>query len=227
LELSTLVRDITASISKLNTENTPLLTEVPYPCNMYDFIAGKIDRITPTEVVIDAGGVGYLLHISLNTFEVIKSEKEIKLYAHLIVREDSHTLFGFATVNERQMYVKLVGVNGVGPSTARMILSSMSVDDVVSAITNSNIAALKSIKGIGPKAAQRLVVELQDKLGGIGADSAYSLVAGGTQTEEATDALLALGFARPAVAKILTRIIKDKGNNLSTEELIKKSLQLL
>ncbi|MDB4107095.1 Holliday junction branch migration protein RuvA [Bacteroidia bacterium] len=194
---------------------------------MYDFISGKVDRITPTEVVVDCGGVGYLLHISLNTFEVFKDKKDVKVYAHLIVREDSHTLYGFATTNERQMYVKLVGVNGVGPSTARMILSSMSVDDVVSAITNSNIAMLKSIKGIGPKAAQRLVVELQDKLGGIGSDEAYSLSGGSTQIEEATEALLALGFAKPAVGKILMRITKDAGNNPTTEELIKKSLQLL
>lgn len=204
-----------------------LLVEVSYPCSMYDFIAGKVDRITPTEVVVNAGGVGYLLHISLNTFEVIKAEKEIKIYAHLIVREDSQTLYGFASVNERQMYVKLVGVNGVGPSTARMILSSMSVDDVVSAITNSNIAALKSIKGIGPKAAQRLVVELQDKLGGIGTDAAYSMSGGSTEMDEATEALLSLGFAKPAVSKILMRITKESDNNLTTEELIKKSLQLL
>lgn len=194
---------------------------------MYDFIAGKIDRITPTEVVVNASGVGYLLHISLNTFEVIKAEKEIKIYTHLIVREDSHTLYGFASTNERQMYVKLVGVNGVGPSTARMILSSMNVDDVVSAITNNNLAALKSIKGIGPKAAQRLVVELQDKLGGIGTDGAYSLVGGSSEMEEATEALLALGFARPAVGKILMKISKEADNILTTEELIKKSLQLL
>jgi|TARA_B110000114_G_C15065243_1_gene387114 Holliday junction DNA helicase RuvA len=194
---------------------------------MYDFISGKVDRITPTEVVVNAGGVGFLLHISLNTFEVIKAEKEVKIYTHLIVREDSHTLYGFATIGERQMYVKLVGVNGVGPSTARVILSSMSVDDVVSAITNSNIAMLKSIKGIGPKAAQRLVIELQDKLGGVGSDGAYTLSGGSTEMEEATDALLALGFARPAVGKILMKISKEADNNLTTEELIKKSLQLL
>ena len=198
-----------------------------YPCNMYDFIAGKIDWITPTEVVVNAGGVGYVLHISLNTFEAIKSQKEIKLYAHLIVREDSHTLYGFHSTNERQMYVKLVGVNGVGPSTARMILSSMSVDDVVSAITNSNIAMLKSIKGIGPKAAQRLVVELQDKLGGIGSDAAYTFSGGSTQMDEAMEALLALGFSKPAVSKVLMKIGANKDNNATTEELIKKSLQLL
>lgn len=194
---------------------------------MYDFISGKIDRITPTEVVIDCGGVGFLLHISLNTFEKFKDLKEAKVYSHLIVREDSHTLYGFATTNERQMYVKLVGVNGVGPSTARMILSSMSVDDVVSAITNSNIAMLKSIKGIGPKAAQRLVVELQDKLGGIGSDDAYNLMGGNSEIEEATEALLALGFSKPAVGKVLVRITKASDNKPTTEELIKKSLQLL
>jgi Holliday junction DNA helicase RuvA len=194
---------------------------------MYDFIAGKVDRITPTEVVIDCNGLGYLLHISLNTFEVLKDQKQVKVFAHLIVREDSHTLYGFATTNERQLYVKLVGVNGVGPSTARMILSSMRVDDVVSAISNNNIAVLKTIKGIGPKAAQRLVVELQDKLGGIGSDEAYTLSGGGTQMDEAMEALMALGFAKPAIAKILLRISADAGNNASTEELIKKSLQLL
>lgn len=194
---------------------------------MYDFIAGKIDRITPTEVVINSNGVGYLLHITLNTFEKIKSENEIKIYAHLIVREDSHTLYGFATTNEREIYVKLVGVNGVGPSTARMILSSLSVDDVVSAISNANIAVLKSIKGIGPKAAQRLIVELQDKLGGIGTDSAYQLTGGSQAMEEALEALIALGFAKQSVNKILIRITKESGNNLTTEELIKKSLQLL
>lgn len=194
---------------------------------MFDFISGKTERITPTEIVVNCNGVGYLLHISLNTFEKIKSEKEVKVFAHLVVREDSHTLYGFATSSEREMYVKLLAVNGVGSSTARMILSAMSVDDVVSAITNSNIAMLKSIKGIGPKAAQRLVIELQDKLGGIGSDSAYNLHGSNQEMEEASEALLALGFARPAVSKVLAKISKESDNNISTEELIKKSLQLL
>ncbi len=194
---------------------------------MFDFISGKTERITPTEIVVNCGGVGYVLNISLNTFEKLKTEKEVKVFAHLVVREDSHTLYGFATMNERAMYVKLVGVNGVGPSTARMILSAMSVDDVVSAITNGNIAMLKSIKGIGPKAAQRLVVELQDKLGGIASDAAYQLVGGNKEMEEATEALVALGFSKPAVSKVLVKISKDSGNNLTTEEFIKKSLQLL
>jgi Holliday junction DNA helicase RuvA len=194
---------------------------------MYDFLSGKVDRISPTEIVVDCGGVGYLLNISLNTFEQVKDLKEIKLYAHLVVREDSQTLYGFATSNERELYVKLLGVNGVGPSTARMILSSMSVDDVISAITNGNIAILKSIKGIGPKAAQRLVIELQDKLSGIGSDGAYALSGGSAEMESATDALMALGFTKVSVNKVLLKISKDGGNNLSAEELIKKSLQLL
>jgi len=116
---------------------------------MYDFIAGKVDRITPTEIIIDCNGVGYLLHISLHTFERLKAEKNVKIFTHLVVREDSHTLYGFAMISEREMYIKLVGVNGVGPSTARMILSSLTVDEVVSAISNANIGVLKSIKGIG------------------------------------------------------------------------------
>ena len=194
---------------------------------MYDFIAGKVDRITPTEIIIDCNGVGYLLHISLHTFERLKAEKNVKIYTHLVVREDSHTLYGFATISEREMYIKLVGVNGVGPSTARMILSSLTVDEVVSAISNANIGVLKSIKGIGPKAAQRLVVELQDKLGGIGSDTAYLLSGGSQAMEEALDALIALGFSKASVSKILMKINKESDNNLTTEELIKKSLQLL
>jgi len=194
---------------------------------MYDFIAGKVDRITPTEIIIDCNGVGYLLHISLHTFERLKAEKNVKIFTHLVVREDSHTLYGFATISEREMYIKLVGVNGVGPSTARIILSSLTVDEVVSAISNANIGVLKSIKGIGPKAAQRLVVELQDKLGGIGSDTAYLLSGGSQAVEEALDALIALGFSKASVSKILMRINKESDNNLTTEELIKKSLQLL
>lgn len=194
---------------------------------MYDFIIGKLERITPTEVVVNCNNIGYLLHITLNTFEKIKQEQEIKIYTHLIVREDSHTLYGFSSVNEREMYIKLVGVNGVGPSTARMILSSLSVDEVVGAISNANIAVLKSIKGIGPKAAQRLVVELQDKLGGIGSNTPYQLTGNGREMEEALEALLALGFAKASVNKTLMRISKESNNILTTEELIKKSLQLL
>ena len=194
---------------------------------MYDFLEGKVDRITPTDLVLNVNGVGYALHISLITFERIKVSKELKIYVHLVVREDSHSLYGFATTNERELFLKLISVNGIGTATARMVLSALNVDEVIAAITNGNIGLLKSVKGIGPKAAQRLVVELQDKLGGIGSDEAYQLSEGGASIDEAADALMALGFTRATVQKVLLKISKEGGNNLETEELIKKSLQLL
>ena len=194
---------------------------------MFDFFEGKIERVNPTEVVVNCNGVGYLLHISLNTFEQIKSSQELKIYAHLVVREDAHTLYGFSGTAERELFIKLVGVNGVGPATARMILSALSADELISAITNGNIAVLKSVKGIGPKAAQRLVVELQDKLGGIATGGNYELQSYSAAYEEAMEALVALGFSRNSVNKVLLKISKDSGNNLTSEEFIKKSLQLL
>ncbi|MBR9860701.1 Holliday junction branch migration protein RuvA [bacterium] len=194
---------------------------------MYDFLQGKVERISPTDLILDVNGVGYAIHISLHTFERVKSERELKLYVNLVVREDSHSLYGFATLEERELFLKLINVNGVGTATARMILSALSVDEVISAITNGNVGVLKSVKGIGPKAAQRLIVELQDKLGGIGSETAYDLNSGGSNMEEAAEALVALGFSRPAVNKTLLKINKDSGNNLSTEEFIKKSLQIL
>lgn len=194
---------------------------------MYDFLEGKVDRITPTEIILNVGGVGYALHISLNTFEKIKSAQDLKIFVHLVVREDSHSLYGFATLTERALFLKLISVNGIGTSTARMVLSALTVDEVVSAITNGNVGLLKSVKGIGPKATQRMIVDLQDKLGGIASDSAYDLSGSSSSMEEASDALQALGFTKPAVQKVLLKISKDQGNNLETEELIKKSLQLL
>ena len=194
---------------------------------MYDFLEGKVDRITPTELVLDVGGVGYAIHISLNTFERIKSSQALKIYVHLVVREDSHSLYGFATLNERSLFLKLISVNGIGTSTARMVLSALNVDEVVSAISNGNVALLKSVKGIGPKAAQRMIVDLQDKLGGIASDSRYELGASGNNVDEAAEALMALGFTKAAVQKVLLKISVDSDNNLETEELIKKSLQLL
>ncbi len=194
---------------------------------MYDFLEGKVDRITPTELVLQVGGIGYSLHISLNTFEQIKSNSELKIFTHLVVREDSHSLYGFSSLNERELFLKLISVNGVGTATARMVLSALNVDEVISAISNGNVGMLKSVKGIGPKAAQRLIVELQDKLGGIGSEEAYQLSGQSNSIDEASDALIALGFTRASVQKTLLKISKQEGNNLETEELIKKSLQLL
>lgn len=194
---------------------------------MYDFLEGKIERVNPTEVVINVNGVGYLLHISLNTFEEIKHQQELRILTHLVVKEDSHSLYGFSNAEERDLFLKLISVNGVGTATARMILSALSVSEVISAITNSNIAMLKSVKGIGPKAAQRLIVELQDKLGNIGGDLLAGVGSNASAMEEAIEALVALGFTRNTVQKAVLKISKAEGNNLATEELIKKSLQIL
>jgi Holliday junction DNA helicase RuvA len=194
---------------------------------MIEFVEGEVREITPTYVVINTGGIGYKLHISLSTFDKIKDKKQLSLFSHLSVKEDSHTLFGFAGPQERLIFRELVGVNGIGPATARMVLSSLSEHEVLHAILNGNIALLTSIKGIGPKAAQRMVLELQDKFKKI--DASVSIPAGGVQAhiEDAVEALTALGFARRSVEKVLIRVSKDLGEETDTEELIKKSLKLL
>lgn len=194
---------------------------------MIEFVEGEVREITPTYVVINTGGVGYKLHISLSTFDKIKDKKQLSLFSHLSVKEDSHTLFGFAGPQERLIFRELISVNGIGPATARMVLSSLSEHEVLHAILNGNIALLKSIKGIGPKAAQRMILELQDKFKKI--DANVTAPAAGVQAhiEDAIEALTALGFARRSVEKVLIRVSKDLGEETDTEELIKKSLKLL
>lgn len=184
-------------------------------------------EVSPTHAVISANGVGYMLHISLYTFEKLRGQKEAKLKAHLVVREDSHTLYGFADDAERQMFRHLIGVSGIGSATARMILSSLSEKELVQAIIQSNVALLKSIKGIGPKAAERMVLELRDKVGK-GVTGGLMMPTGvNTAVQEALDALMALGFARSATEKVLMKVSHDSGPQASTEELIKNCLKLL
>jgi holliday junction DNA helicase RuvA len=194
---------------------------------MIEFVEGEVRELTPTYVVIKAGGLGYKLHISLSTFDKIKEKKNLSLFSHLSIKEDSHTLFGFAGPQERLIFRELISVNGIGTATARMVLSSLSEHEVLHAILNGNIALLKSIKGIGPKAAQRMVLELQDKFKKI--DDNVTAPAQGVQVhiEDAVEALTALGFARRSVEKVLIRVTKDLGAETDTEELIKKSLKLL
>lgn len=194
---------------------------------MYDFLEGKVDRISPTEVILNVSGIGYQIHISLNTYEAIKTVDSLKIYTHLVVREDSHSLYGFYSLEERELFLKLISVNGIGTATARMVLSALGVNEVISAITNGNVGLLKSVKGIGPKAAQRIIVDLQDKLGHIASGNLYELGGGSNSMEEASEALQALGFTKGAVHKVLLKISHEGGNKLETEELIKKSLQLL
>ena len=194
---------------------------------MYDFIEGELEVKTPTHVTINCSGIGYFINISLNTYEQIKTLNRCRMFIHLAVKEDSHTLYGFAEPNERVLYRQLISVSGVGNSTARMILSSLPPNDLMQTIINGNVALLKSIKGIGPKSAQRIILELQDKLGkkkmemnivGDQMNSSY---------EEAAQALLALGFGRASIDRVLLKVSKDMGNDQDLETMIKKSLKML
>ncbi|MDX5321329.1 MAG: Holliday junction branch migration protein RuvA [Bacteroidota bacterium] len=197
---------------------------------MYAHFTGKVSSINPTSVVVDCGGVGYELHISLYSYAQLKELKEAKVYAHLVVKEDAHTLYGFVDEAERQLFRQLISVQGIGASTARMILSSTPPQDLVSAIIQGNVALLKSVKGVGPKSAQRIVLELQDKLQKQDMEAGYSLsfASGNQQKSEAVDALVMLGFAKSAVEKAVSKILDAPGSaELQVEEIIKRALKTL
>jgi len=193
---------------------------------MIEFIEGNIEEVSPTHVVINCNGMGYFIHITLYTYEHIQNKKNLRLLTHLAVKEDSHTLYGFYQRAERDVFLQLISVNGVGLATARVVLSSLDHKEFISAILSSNIPLLKSIKGIGPKAAQRMIIELQDKLGKM--EGGLPLSGGSSDVGlEALDALMALGFSRLAAEKALIKVKKSEESAMSTEELIKKSLKLL
>lgn len=194
---------------------------------MYEYLSGDFVLKTPTHVVIDVRGVGYFVHISLNTYSAVKDLPDGRLFISFQVREDAHTLFGFATEDERALFENLISVSGIGPNTGRMILSSMTPDELRTAIVIGNVAALKTIKGIGPKTAQRMILELQDKFkkwgGGAGGSSPVAV----PQTlEEAAAALVLLGFQKGQVDKCLGNIAKVSPE-LRVEELIKEALKRL
>lgn len=194
---------------------------------MYEYLSGSFVNKAPTHVVIDVRGIGYFVHISLNTFTDIKDRDSGTLYISFQVREDAHTLYGFATEQERQLFENLISVSGIGPGTGRMILSSLSVEEVQSAIVTGNVAVLKSIKGIGPKTAQRVILELQDKLSKLSGGVAGSVGPRvNTALEEAATALVLLGFSKNQVDKCLGNIVKDSPG-LNVEGLIKESLKRL
>lgn len=196
---------------------------------MYNHFEGKIAVKTPTYAVIDCAGVGYLLNISLNTFSKISAAAEnCLLYAHLAVREDAMVLYGFADEEEREVFRQLISVSGVGAGTARMILSSMTPAEVVSAIHSGNVAALKSIKGIGEKSAQRIIVDLKGKFGKDVSISPLQLSSASNKLrDEALSALVALGFARNMAEKAIDKALKSEGNVVSVEHMIKLALKNL
>ena len=193
---------------------------------MYDYLRGEIAEIAPTYAVIDCGGVGYYVNISLNTYTAIQNLREAKLFVYEAIREDAYTLFGFCDKQEREMFELLISVSGVGPNTARMILSSLTVDDLMSVIASGNSGKLKSVKGIGAKPAQRIIVDLKDKVTGVGGAAAVAEQGNGEAYDEAVAALIMLGFTRAAVQKTVGKLLREQPT-LKVEEIIKMALKLL
>jgi Holliday junction DNA helicase RuvA len=191
---------------------------------MYDYISGKIVSKTATHIVLECAGIGYQLNISLNTYSKIHEGSQSKIFTHLSIKEDAHTLYGFADEDERRMFRNLISVTGVGASTARMMLSSLSPVEIAHAIVTGNAPVLQNIKGIGSKSAQRIIIDLKDKLSKTEINTKMISVAHNTNREEALSALLTLGFAKTAAEKSLDHAIKLKGSELSVEDLIKSAL---
>lgn len=196
---------------------------------MYDFIEGKIEHANPAFLVLNCNGIGFHLQISINTYEKIKSEKNIRILTHLAIKEDGHYLYGFFDETERQLFRQLIIVNGVGTNTARMILSGQSPTEIISAISTGNLSLLKAVKGVGPKTAQRIILELQDKIGKLSQsmDPEEFVNAAPKSFDEALLALQALGFQRNIAEKTLLKITNNNKLELSVEFLIKQSLKQL
>jgi Holliday junction DNA helicase RuvA len=191
---------------------------------MIAHIEGILESKIPTHVVIDVNGVGYLLNISLNTYDALPSKGKLRLFSHLIVREDAHILFGFSEEEERMMFRELINVSGVGASTALMVLSSMKPAEVAQAVDQSDVNAFKSVKGIGLKSAQRIIVDLKGKLDKIESNSDFLSSQGNTYKNEALSALVVLGIDKKKASNTIDEILKNNDVS-SVEELIKMTLK--
>ena len=194
---------------------------------MYAYLQGKFTYKSPAQVYVDVNGIGYEVNISLNTYSHIQSLEQGKLFTHLQIKEDGHTLFGFFDKQEKDMFVLLIGVAGVGAATARMMLSSLRPEEVSRAITQSNIKLLESVKGIGKKTAERLVLELKDKVGKQSLDANHSLHMGNSLEQDALNALTALGISRSQAEQSIQKIIRDEPSVSQLEDLIKKALKAI
>ena len=192
---------------------------------MINHIKGKLVEKTPTYAIIECNGVGYHLNISLNTYSKIPDNESVMLFAHLAIREDAHTLFGFIDKDERQLFLHLISVSGVGASTARMILSSLSLVEIQTAIVERNVAVLKGVKGIGAKSAERIIIDLRDKLSKENFGSEISIETNNSIQEEALSALIALGFGKNMAEKVVAKALKGSESDITVEELIKTALK--
>ena len=199
---------------------------------MIDYINGELSELTPAMAVVEAAGVGYAMNISLNCYSAIQGKKDVKLYVYESIREDAHVLFGFASKKEREMFLLLITVSGVGPNTARMVLSSMSPAELCNSISTGNERMIKTIKGIGLKTAQRIIVDLRDKIVSLGI--AEEIPAGGSMEnpvdnrvkEEAVSALTMLGFSPAPSQKVVMQILKDNPT-AAVEQVIKMALKMI
>lgn len=203
---------------------------------MIEYVRGELAELTPALAVIEAGGVGYALNISLNTYSGIQGKKEVKLYVYESIqtggRDDNYTLYGFATKQERELYRLLISVSGVGANTARMMLSSLTPKELCNAIANGDEKLIKSVKGIGLKTAQRVIVDLRDKIITSGIADELHVSAGGTTgpsinsevKDEAISALTMLGFSPAPAAKVVTEILKEQPD-LAVEMVVKDALK--
>jgi len=188
-------------------------------------IKGRLIEKSPTEVIIDCNGIGYSVNISLNTFSKIGNDENIKLFTYLLIKEDSHSLYGFFDKSERSLFKLLISVSGVGASTGRMMLSSLSPNEIISAILNENVQIIQSIKGIGLKTSQRIILELKDKVLLLEGSEQEQLVLN-TESTEAASALEVLGYSQKQTTKILIKIIAENPG-INVETLIKKALNKL
>ncbi|HET6559899.1 MAG TPA: Holliday junction branch migration protein RuvA [Prolixibacteraceae bacterium] len=193
---------------------------------MYEYIKGAVASLKPSHVIVEANSVGYFVNISLHTYTELHGKESIKLYIHQTIREDAHLFYGFSTESERELFRMLISVSGIGSNTAIMMFSSLSPDEVRNAILNENINLLKSIKGIGIKTAQRVVIDLKDKIGKAPASEQIITSADNTLRNEALSALIMLGFAKKPAEKELDKILTANPKQ-SVESVIKQALKSL
>lgn len=200
---------------------------------MISYIEGILTEKNPTYAVIDCGGVGFLLFISVNTYtQLPDANVRCKLHTHLTIKSEATTpvglvIYGFATEEERSIFLELISVSGVGSNTARLILSSLTTSEVISAISNGDIYTFRKVKGIGEKTAQRIIIDLKDKIGKVPQSKEFFLPQNNTLRNEALSALIMLGFNKNSAEKVIEKVIKNEGVNISLENVIKQALKLL
>lgn len=194
---------------------------------MYEYFEGRFTEVNPAFIVVDCQGVGYYLHISLNTYAKLKDQTQGRVLSHYVVREDAQLLYGFAEESERRLFRLLITVSGIGSNTARLILSSMTPSEVKQAISSRDASILQKVKGIGIKSAQRIVIDLSDKIDKEELSDHIPMSVNNTLRSEALSALVMLGFQKTTIEKTLERLLKSEEKPLNVEDLIKRALKIL